>query len=91
VRSAAGQLVADCGLLPRPTSPIAADLREILYLTGPDGSYRLPLPAGTYTIGALTDSPSGGSLSGEVTDVVVTAGHETRADITVTERPAVTC
>ena len=87
VRTGAGQPVAGCGLLPRAVSPIAAALKEILHLTSSDGSYQLALPAGTYTIGALTDSPSGGSLSGEVTDVIVTAGRQTRADITVTGQP----
>jgi hypothetical protein len=84
VRSASGQPVAECGLLPRPTSPIAARLKEKMLTTNSDGSYRLHLPLGTYTIGALTDSPSGGSLYGEVTDVVVTADHETLASIVVT-------
>jgi hypothetical protein len=87
VQSGSGQPVAGCGLLPRPTSPLAAGLKEKMLTTNSDGSYRLHLPLGTYTIGALTDSASGGPLYGEVTDVVVTAHHETLASIVVTEHP----
>jgi hypothetical protein len=87
VRSGTGRPVARCGLLPRPASAIASSLKEILHTTGSDGSYRFALPVGTYTIGALTDSPSGGSLYGEVTDLVVIIDQETLADIVVTEQP----
>jgi hypothetical protein len=86
VRTGAGQPLGHCGLLPYPVSPLAASLKEKLYLTNSDGSYRLPLPAGAYTIRVQPDSPSGGSLFGEVTGVVVTAGQETQADIVVTEQ-----
>jgi hypothetical protein len=86
VRTAAGQPMDHCGLLPYPVSPLAGRLTEKLYLTNSDGSYRLPLPAGAYTIRAQPDSPSGGSLFGEVADVVVTVGQETHADIVVTGR-----
>jgi hypothetical protein len=86
VRTAARRPIDHCGLLPYPVSPLAGRLTEKLYLTSSDGSYRLPLPAGAYTIKVQPDSPSGGSLFGEVTDVVVTAGQETRADIVVTDQ-----
>jgi hypothetical protein len=62
-------------------------IEEMGYLTQHDGSYRLLLPAETYTIQVFADSPSGTPLFGEVTGVVVTAGKETRADIVVTEQP----
>jgi hypothetical protein len=60
-------------------------IEEMGYLTQQDGSYRLSLPAETYTIQVFADSPSGARLYGEVTGVVVTAGQETRADIVVTD------
>lgn len=58
---------------------------DILYLTGEDGSYRLELPAGTYTIKVNGTSMSGTPVSAEVAGVVVTGGNNTSVDITVTE------
>jgi hypothetical protein len=58
----------------------------ILYLAGGDGSYRLELPAGTYTIKVDGTSMSGTPVSAEVAGVVVTGGNNATVDITVTER-----
>jgi hypothetical protein len=87
VRTDTGEPVARTGLLPYPTSSIAASLKEKVWLTRDDGSYRLPLPAGTYTIRVISTSASGESMFGEVTGVVVTAHQETPAvDIVLTEQ-----
>jgi hypothetical protein len=80
-----GQPVANGGVVPVPVSPPEVGIEEMGYLTQRDGSYRLLLPAETYTIQVFADSPSGTPLYGEVTGVVVTAGQETRADIVVND------
>jgi hypothetical protein len=70
----------------RPGRRPAAAIPDILYLTGEDGSCRLELPAGTYTIKVNGTSMSGTPISAEVAGVVVTGGSKTSVDITVTEQ-----
>ena len=86
VKGAAGPPARDCGIWGEPAAPPAAAIPDILYLTGEDGSYRLELPAGTYTIKVNGTSMSGTPVSAEVAGVVVTGGNNTTVDITVTER-----
>jgi hypothetical protein len=83
-RLESGDPVANGRLVLVPESAPGEGSEEIGYLTRLDGSFRLSLPAETYTIQVFADSPSGVPLYGEVTGVVVTAGEETPADILVT-------
>jgi hypothetical protein len=92
VRSPAGQPVQGCSVGPYPTAfpahggPATAGAPAIVGKTGADGSYRLGLPAATYTIKAYGRTASDVPLFGEATGVVVTVGHTVIVDITVTER-----
>lgn len=83
-RLESGDPVANARLVPVPASASAEGIEEIGYLTRQDGSFRLSLPAETYTIAVFADSSSGVPLYGEAAGVVITAGQETRADILVT-------
>ncbi|MGA2820622.1 MAG: hypothetical protein ABSF61_08205 [Anaerolineales bacterium] len=74
---------------PCPPRPIQALLRvldprghEILeFETGPDGSFRVPLPAGTYTLRLVT--PQGSPFPrGPDQELVVIAGRFTRVALT---------
>jgi hypothetical protein len=64
----------------------AAGVAAIAGKTAADGSYRLGLPAATYTIKAHGRTAAGVPLYGEATGVVVTVGHTVIVDITVSER-----
>jgi len=92
VRSPSGQPVQGCSVGPYPTAspahggPVTAGTPAIVGKTGADGSYRLGLPAATYTIKAYGLTVSDAPLFGEATGVVVTVGHTVIVDITVTER-----
>jgi hypothetical protein len=85
VRTASGEPAGDCSIWGEPTTLPAEPLPDIAFRTGPDGSYRLPLPPATYTIKVNGLSPSGKSLTGEVAGVVVSACSDITVDITVTE------
>jgi hypothetical protein len=85
VRFASGQPAGGCGMVPEPTTLPAAGLQEILHLSSADGSYRLALPAATYTIKAFGTSPAGNPVRGESSGIVVAGGSDVAVDITVTE------
>jgi hypothetical protein len=86
VRRPSGQPVPRGHLEPVWITPPAGRVSEIGRLTSPDGTYRFGLPAATYTIKVYATASDGTSLYGEATEVIVTAGQETRADIVVAER-----
>jgi hypothetical protein len=92
VRSSSGQPVQGCSVGPYSTAlsahggPATAGAPAIVGKTGADGSYRLGLPAATYTIKAHGSTAANAPLYGEATGVVVTVGHTVIVDITVTER-----
>jgi hypothetical protein len=85
VRTADGQRPGECLIWQEPTTPPADGIPDVLHATDTNGTYHLYLPAATYTIKVRGETSAGMTLSGEVAGVVVTAGSDTAADITVTE------
>jgi hypothetical protein len=85
VRTVSGGPAGHCGIWGEPTTVPADGMTARGPMTNAAGSYRLHLPAATYTINVLGTSSSGMTLSGEVTGVAVTPGADINVDITVTE------
>ena len=85
VRSPSGQPVAGCAVDANPTTVPAHCVPDMAAETAADGSYKLGLPAATYTIKAHGRTASDVLLFGEASGVVVTVGHTVIVDITVTE------
>lgn len=85
VLSAGGEPLAGCSVLPTATSRPRPPVPEMAVMTNADGRYRWPLHPATYTVTAYCELPKydDGQRTGRVTGVVVTAGHEVTADITV--------
>jgi hypothetical protein len=95
VRLTSGEPVEGCCVVYYAMGPPADRIPDIGILTGADGVYSYPLPAGPYTMAANGDisrvGEAGGTVAvpviGKVTGVTVPARQIVTADITATERP----
>jgi Carboxypeptidase regulatory-like domain len=86
VRRQSGQPVPEARLQRVAMPPASFRLPEVAYETMTDGSYWIGVPPATYLIQAYAEAEDDSPLYGEATEVVVTAGQDTRADIVLTER-----
>jgi hypothetical protein len=87
VRMASGEPAGHCGIWGEPTTLPADGMTARGPMTNSVGSYRLHLPAATYTINVQGTSPSGTTLTAEVSGVIITGGCDITVDITVMDDP----